>query len=954
VSQRGARTRAFPLGHYLGCPEGALQAILELQDSEAAAGSPSRIGERLVEAGMVSSEQLEAAVCAQRIDRLRCCPVFSDLEEEDLRALSLVFEEVSFPAGRELLAQDSDVPHLYVLAAGRLEVLRIDGEGSETVLCNLGPGEPVGEIGLASGGGHSATVRAVERSHLLRATYERVSESLELSPRIARAFWSVVSERLRDANLRYQRDHARHQVAARSLRHLQEFLDLSETSALGLGIEGLIERLVHTAGTLMDAERASLFLLDRTTGELWSKVAEGAEVKEIRVPGGAGIVGWVVAHRSVLNIPDAYDDERFNQDVDRKTGYRTRSILCGPVWGLNGDVLGVIQVINKRTQAPFDAEDEHLFQAFAHQAAVAVENFYLYERMVASHNRMAVLLDVARSFSETIELASLINRIVTKVPEALHCERSSFFMFDAARNELWSMVAQGDDVQEIRFSADLGLAGDCARTGRVVNVRDAYSDPRFNPEVDRRSGYRTRSVLSVAVRHRDGRVIGVVEVINKSGGPFEDADVELLEAIAAQIAVAVDNATLHADVLSMKNYLERVQETISNVIVTLDVERRVVTINDAGCELIGDSAEHIVGRAVDELFSSEDGFLPSAVARVIGTGRRATELDLPLRGLVDGDATVNANVLPLESNDGEIQGAVLVLEDITRERRIRNALNRYMASDIVDRVLEDPTHAALGGVRGRASMLFCDIRDFTSIAESLSAEQVMEFLNEYFTLMVEEVYQQRGVLDKFMGDAVMAVFGVPYPQDDDATRAVRAALGMRRTLDVFNRGRASAGLSALRVGIGIHTDDVVSGNIGSLRRMDYTVIGDGVNLASRIEALNKIYGTTILVSEATRLRLADEFTLRTVDKVVAQGHSRPVEIYEVLGDRRTSPNRAQRSFSRGLEHYQVGRFEDALQIFSRGAAEDGVCATFARRCESLLRDPEAARDWDGVWRVDRK
>ena len=191
--------------------------------------------------------------------------------------------------------------------------------------------------------------------------------------------------------------------------HLHQFLDLSETHALGAGIEGLIESLVHAASPLMKADRASLFLIDSRTGELWSKVAEGHDIREIRLRPGSGLVGWVAQHEELVNIDDAYADPRFNQEVDRRTGYRTRSILCGPIINLQTEVIGVVQVINKHNGV-FSSDDEGLFRIFAHQAAVAVDNYFLYSKVLVSHEQMAIMLDISKSLNETLELKTMIGK----------------------------------------------------------------------------------------------------------------------------------------------------------------------------------------------------------------------------------------------------------------------------------------------------------------------------------------------------------------------------------------------------------------------------------------------------------------------------------------------------------------------------------------------------------------
>jgi adenylate cyclase len=954
---RPASGAARRLGEYLPVPEADLARLISQPDPAqpprpASAPAPKRLGEALLDTGQISREQLLDALYAQRADRLRACHLFAGLSDAELAGLAELVAEVSVATNEQFITQDTAGRAMYVIAAGRVMVYRRTEEGEEIPLGGAWPGETIGEMGYFSDGTRSASARALEPVQLLELPYSSLPRCFDVAPNLARDFLKVVTRRLRETNVRYQANVNKRRVVERSLRNLSSYLDLSAELAVGAGIEALIDRVVRSASKVMQADRASLFLVDPVTGDLWSKVAEGAETKEIRVPAGTGIAGWVAQHGEVVNIADAYEDARFNRANDLRTGYRTRSILCGPVLDLQGQIVGVIQVINKEG-GRFEPEDETLFRAFAHQAAIAVENFNLYRRLVASNEKMAILLDVANSVSQTLDLPSLIRRIVQKTTEILHCDRGSFFVLDRDTGELFSMEASGAGMREIRFPLTAGLAGHCARLGEVVNVIDAHEDRRFNPEFDRQTGYRTRSVLCVPVTGRDGEVTGVTQAINKvGGGAFEEGDVELLKAIGAQIAVAVENAQLYARTLAMKNYLASVQESISNGILTLDDSYGVVTANGAALRTLERGRNAVVGRDIRAVLGEKNARLLAMVEEAYANHRLVDEDDVELFPAPDKTCTVNARTLPLNDLEGRERGQVLVIEDITRERRVKNTLTRYMARDIVEKILKDGEQQ-LGGVAGTATVLFCDIREFTALSEGLAAERVMDFLNQYFTLMVDEVLGHRGVLDKYMGDALMAVFGVPYPAEDDAPRAVRTALAMVRALGEFNARRAAQGLPPVRIGIGINTDKVVSGRMGSAKRMDYTVIGDGVNTASRLEGLTKQYCAQILISESTLKELGDEFYAREVDHVRVKGKRRPIGIYEVLGDATYRPTPEQRLFEVGYQAYCQRQFRLARDAFHAGAKRDPACGIFLARCEAFLESPPR-EDWDGVWRMASK
>lgn len=216
------------------------------------------------------------------------------------------------------------------------------------------------------------------------------------------------------------------------------------------------------------------------------------------------------------------------------------------------------------------------------------------------------------------------------------------------------------------------------------------------------------------------------------------------------------------------------------------------------------------------------------------------------------------------------------------KRRVKRLFSRFVSKDVYHQLLADPAGAKIGGARREMSVLFADIRGFTTFTEMGQPEAVVSQLNEYFSVMVDVVFRHRGTVDKFVGDMVMALFGAPLPDEGHADHAVQAALGMLEGLRGLNAKWTAEGRPALDIGVGVNSGDMVAGNIGSDTIMSYTVIGDAVNLGARLESLNKEYGTHVIVSDATRARLKGRYETKPLGTVTVKGKSQPVAIFEVL------------------------------------------------------------------------
>jgi adenylate cyclase len=273
-------------------------------------------------------------------------------------------------------------------------------------------------------------------------------------------------------------------------------------------------------------------------------------------------------------------------------------------------------------------------------------------------------------------------------------------------------------------------------------------------------------------------------------------------------------------------------------------------------------------------------------------------------------------------------------------------------------MLKDPTKLKLGGDKKTLSVLFSDIRGFTTVSETMTPEELVHLLNEYLTAMTDIVFKYDGLLDKYMGDAIMAVYGAPLDQPDHPVRACRTALDMMEELKKLQTKWSEEGRPILQVGVGINSGDMVVGNMGSQMRFDYTVMGDSVNLGSRLEGINKEYGTNIVISEYTYAAVKDILFCRELDSVVVKGKKLPVKIYELLCEKKDAEPHETflRLFESGLEKYKQKQWDEAIAIF-RQVLElrpgDTPSELYIRRCEELKECPPP-EFWDCVYTMTRK
>ena len=754
------------------------------------------------------------------------------------------------------------------------------------------------------------------------------------------------------------------------LKKTELLLEINKKIAGLKNLSDILWTIIDFVTEIVDGDRGSLFLNDSETNELYSRVAQGELTREIRILNTVGIAGAIFTSQQGEIIHDVYSDRRFNKEVDQETGYKTRNMVCTPVKTVNGQIIGVIQILNKK-KGRFTKDNLNFVDAIATQAAVSIQNAQNSEFFEKKRAQEMEFVSIVSDVTAEIDLSALLKRVMEEATRMLNADRATLFLNDEKTNELFSRVAMGEGVGEIRLPNTAGIAGSVFTSGETMNIPYAYADLRFNPSFDKQTGYFTRSILCVPVTNKNGKVIGCTQVLNKKGGKFTEEDESRLKAFTQQVAIALENAKLFDDVSKSRQYNESMLSSMSNGVITIDGDGKIVTCNRSGLKILKTFEKNILDTNSDDFFRDNNSWVEEKIKNVKETKEPDIIMDAELE-IKDSETeknemiSVNLTILPLINEDSEgrtdkkddFLGILLMIEDISSEKRMKSTMSRYMDPGIADQLLEDGADI-MGGLDTTATLLFSDLRSFTNITESLGAQGTVKLLNEYFEIMVECISEQGGMLDKFIGDAIMAAFGLPISHEDDEDRGVKAGINMISRLWKWNELREKDGKPPLDMGLGLNTDKIVAGNIGSQKRMDYTMIGDGVNLAARLESACKQYNARILISDFTFKKLKGTYRIRNIDDVVVKGKTEPIGVYEVLDyhNDETFPNLMDvvNHFNEGRKKYKSGDFKNAINSFNeclKGNKNDILSKTYIERCNQLLIDNP--KDWDGVWVMKSK
>lgn len=699
-----------------------------------------------------------------------------------------------------------------------------------------------------------------------------------------------------------------------------------------------VNSIIDKISKILDAERSSLFLLNEQSSTLDSMVAQGVENMIISVPKNTGLV-WDSFNKAQPVIEnDVQNNVNFNNKFDNQLQFITKSVVCVPVFDNDQKVIGILQCLNKKTGG-FSVKDVRILNSFAAAINLIVKNSELYYASEHLKNNFSSLLEVFKVVSSELNLNKLIPLIMNKAAEITNADRSSLFLIDEETGELWTIFAKGLENNVVRTKT--GIVVSVAKSEKPLIVNDPYSHPDFNPSVDKKTGYKTKSILSVPVFNSENKVLGVIQSINKYKGGFNQEDLDILTAFASQIKIAIENAKLFDQIQGMKNYLNILVQNLDNGIITIDNSLRIKTANDQFYKIfeIGKTIK-IIDDKIDELHFLGDSLKESCI-KILDSGKKLYQENVELKLSDKKSLTLNLSVLPMKDVKNNNVGLIIVFNDITKEKRIQSNLSRYIPQHLVNEVMNRDNLSLLKGKYSKCSILFSDIRNFTTLTEKFGAIEIVKLLNNYFEAMISLIYKYNGILDKFIGDAIMSVFGIPYANISDSKNAIYCALEMLEKLRILNEKNQLS--PNINIGLGISTGNVVSGNIGSEKRFEYTVIGDSVNLAARLESATKIYNIDLLICEETYNEIKDEFYCRQIDTIYVKGKQFPVNIFTVLKSKKEKLTLQEQEFykffSDGLSLYKEKNYKEAKNQFLAAEklnTKDGPTSVFIEKCDKIL------------------
>lgn len=377
----------------------------------------------------------------------------------------------------------------------------------------------------------------------------------------------------------------------------------------------------------------------------------------------------------------------------------------------------------------------------------------------------------------------------------------------------------------------------------------------------------------------DKKLVGAIMLFDKETREglcdFEKNDIKILDAISMQTSIAYQNVKLLESLKKSNKLNENIMSSITTGIIEVNLFGEIEFVNKEALRLLNREEEEVIGNHYMIIFEKNDQLL-ELIQKVESEQERVFENEFELKS-IKRKISVNLSCSPVFDEKTSFSGIVIAIDDLSKINKVKSTFKKYVSKNIVDKLLENEDSLNLGGTESEITILFSDIRGFTSMSEKLSPTEIVKLLNKYFKSMIDVVFKYNGTLDKIVGDELMVLYGVPLKGEDDTDNAVKTAIKMFQALDKFNEKIVKEGYKPFKIGIGINKGKAVSGNIGSEQQMNYTVIGDTINLGARLCSHAK--SGEILISSSVKGVISNDYPFKKIPSIEVKGKSKPIDVW---------------------------------------------------------------------------
>ena len=543
-------------------------------------------------------------------------------------------------------------------------------------------------------------------------------------------------------------------------------------------------------------------------------------------------------------------------------------------------LLGILCVGEKFMSEVFTNIDYKILEIISNHLTKSLFNYELIQNVEEKKQELNIklleletLFDIGVAISSVLDIDELAHDVLLRAVGILNASKGMLLLQNEKSPilDILSMFNWGENKFLLSKNIDVFKQMQNGNRGLILTKKH---------KTDIQKKIQEKNLIIVPLRAKQS-LLGYMILCNKETRRgvenFKDLDLDILTSLSNQAAVAMDNAKLFKEITEAKQFNENILGSIATGVITINSIGEVDSINKAGENILKIEKQNILGNHYMYIFEHDNEII-ELISKTEDNKKIYSEINIPFL-TVSEDTIINISVAPRIDINNNTEGVVIAIEDISDINKVKNTFKRYVSKQVVDNLLDDETNLKLGGENREVTILFTDIRGFTSMAEKMKPEKVVLTLNEYFSEMIDIVFKHNGTLDKIIGDELMIVFGAPLSSDDDTERALNTAIEMQNKIADLNMVRSKRKEPPILVGAGINKGQVVSGNIGSRDMMDYTVVGDTVNLGSRL--CSAASAGEIIVSGRVKNSTEQLFSFKELKPILVKGKKDKIDVYQV-------------------------------------------------------------------------